>query len=107
MDELLKNIIKKVIQMKEQEIQEYNFKDMSEEGKKEHDEKLEEIVALEKELQKSLGEDQWKLVSKYYDAIQDLNCIEQHYMFKQGVEMGLTDLHFIREELKEATVFVL
>lgn len=106
MNKQLKNIIEKVIEMKESEIQEHNFEGMTEEERSEYEELNNKFIELENEFKKSLGVEQQQLLNKCFDARSDISTIEQHYMFKKGVKIGLTDLHFIKEELGSGTVLL-
>ena len=95
----LKNIIKRTIDMKYQDMQEINFGDMTQKEKAEHEGASNEYSKLEGELKKTLTEEQWSAACECMDAFNLLNAIEQDYMFNRGVKAGLNELSFIREEM--------
>lgn len=99
MSEHLKNIIKKVIDMKCRDVMENNFNDMTEQEATEHKELHNKTIELEKKLQAILSDEQLKLFAEYSDAESNLSTINEEYMFNRGVKMGLNELSFIKDEL--------
>lgn len=95
----LKNIIENVIDMKCNEVIGLNFEDMEESEKEEHTEVHKQVLALENKLKETLTADQWKLFMELDTEVAHLEALEQDYLFKRGVKMGLNELRFIKYEL--------
>lgn len=106
MNEKLKNIIKKVIKMKEEEIVDLNFSDMTEQKMVEHSEILLKASELEEKLANMLSKEQWKVMDEFCSTLNSLNAMEQEYMFDRGVKAGLNELSFIKDELGQGVVML-
>lgn len=106
MNEKLKSIIEKVIEMKYIEMEELNFEDMTEKEKAEHEEVYNKVLELQNRLHKEFTKEQWGLVSDCMDAENLLSALEQRYMFNRGVKRGLNELSFIKDELGNGVVLL-
>lgn len=95
--DILKNVIKKTVELKYYGVMEENQTEVLKENKKEYEELEEKSIELYHTLMDNLPEELKDLVDEFDTLKNNMSILNQKFYFNQGVVAGLTDLKFLEE----------